>query len=103
MYKKQTTTINPINKKDNKCFQYDITVAFNHKEIGKHSERIIKIRPFINEYNWEGINFSSEKDDWRKFEKNNNIISVNVLYAKKEIYPAYLSRYNSNREKQIIL
>ena len=45
----------------------------------------------------------SEKDDWRKFEKNNNIISLNVLYAKKEIYPAYLSRYNSNREKQIIL
>ena len=25
--------INPINKKDNKCFQYDVTVALNHEEI----------------------------------------------------------------------
>ena len=26
-------TINPTNKKDNKCFQYAITVALNHEEI----------------------------------------------------------------------
>ena len=58
-------TINPINKKDNKCFQYDVTVVLNHEEIGKHSERIIKIKSFINKYNWEGINFPSEKDDWK--------------------------------------
>ena len=32
--KKQKPTINPINKKDNKCFQY-ITVALNHEEIKK--------------------------------------------------------------------
>ena len=30
------------------------------------------------------------------------IIALNVLYAKK-IYPAYAAKYNSNREKQIIL
>ena len=35
-------------------------------------------------YNWEGINFPSEKDDWKKNEKNNRIIDLNVLYAKKE-------------------
>ena len=29
------TTINYVNKKDNKCFQYSVTVALNHKEIGK--------------------------------------------------------------------
>ena len=59
----QKATINPINKKDNKCFQYAVTVALIREEIGKHSERIIKIKPFINKYNWEGINFPSEKDD----------------------------------------
>ena len=32
----------------------------------------------------EGINFSSEKDDWNKFQKNNVPIALNVLYAKKE-------------------
>ena len=39
--KKPTT--NPINKKYNKCFQYTVTVALNHEEIEKHSERIIKL------------------------------------------------------------
>ena len=40
--------INPVNKKNNKCFQFAVTVALNHEEIGKHSERITKIKSFIN-------------------------------------------------------
>ena len=36
--------------------------------------------------------------------KNNVTIALNVLYAKKEkIYPAYVSKHNSNREKQVTL
>ena len=31
--KTKKVTINPINKKDNKCFQYAETVALNHEEI----------------------------------------------------------------------
>ena len=58
--KNKKATVNPINKKDNKSFQYAVTVALNHDQIGKHLERIIKIRPFINKYNW-GKHFSSEK------------------------------------------
>ena len=58
----------------------------------------------MNTYNWERINYPSEKDDWKKFEKNNVTIALNVLYAKKEkIHPAYVSKHNSNREKQVIL
>ena len=39
----------------------------------------------MNKYNWEGINYPSEKKgDWKKFEKNNVTISLNVFYAKKE-------------------
>ena len=46
----------------------------------------------------------SRKNDWKKFEKNNVRIALNVLYAKKEkTYPAYVSKNNSNREKQVIL
>ena len=41
------------------------------------------IKPFINKYNLEGINSPSEKDDWKKFEKNNVTIALSVLYAKK--------------------
>ena len=58
----------------------------------------------MNEYNWEGINFPSEKVDWRKLERNNVIIALNVLCAKTEkIYSAYVSKHNSNREKQVNL
>ena len=31
--KNKKTIINPINKKENKCFQYAVTVALNHEEI----------------------------------------------------------------------
>ena len=56
----------------------------------KKTQKVTKIKLFIYEYNWEGINV--EKDDWKKFEKNNLTIALNVLYAKKEkIYPAYVS------------
>ena len=49
--KNKKRAINPINKKDNKCFQYAVTVALNHEEIKKYPQRTIKIKPFINKYN----------------------------------------------------
>ena len=95
---------NPINKKDNKCFQCTVIVVLNHGEIEKYSERTTRIKSFINQSNWKRINFPSEKDDWKKSEKNNRTIALSVLYTKKEkIYPAYASKHNWNREKQVIL
>ena len=41
-------TINPVNKTDNKCFQYTVTVVLNHEEIKKDQQRITKTQPFIN-------------------------------------------------------
>ena len=74
------------------------------KKQKKDRQRITKIKPFINKYNWEGINFPSEKDNWKKFEKKNVTIALNVLYAEKEkIYPAFVSKHNSNCEKKVIL
>ena len=40
--KSKKATINPIKGKDNECFQYAVTVAINHEEIGKHSKIINK-------------------------------------------------------------
>ena len=77
-------TINPINKKYSKCFQSAVTVVLNHEETGKNPEIMRKIKPFINKYKWEGLNFPSDKDDWKNFDKNNVTIALNVLYAKKE-------------------
>ena len=73
-------TINPKNK-DNKCFQYSITVALNHQNIENHPERISNIKPFINQYNWEGIDFPAGIKDWKKFERNNKTIALNILYV----------------------
>ena len=91
--KTKKVTINPISDGD-KRFQYIATVALNHEELEMNSERISKIKPFINKYNWKGTNYPSEKGNYRKFEKNNLRISFNVLYEKeKKIWPAYISKY----------
>ena len=44
-----------INSKhnDDKCFQYAVTVALNREPIKKDPQRISKIKPFINQYNWK--------------------------------------------------
>ena len=39
----------------------------------------------------------------KKFESNNVTIALNIFYLKKEkIYPAYVSKHNSNLKKQVI-
>ena len=70
--KNRKATINHINKNDNKCFQYVVTVAWNHEKIKKKSAKNKKIKPFINEYNWKEIHFPSEKDDWKNLRKTSN-------------------------------
>ena len=63
--KNKKAAINPTNKKDNKCFQYAVTVVLSNEEIKKDPQIIKKIKQLINKYNWEGINYPSEKDDWK--------------------------------------
>ena len=57
--KNKKATINPINKKVNKYFQFAATVALNHEQIGKHPERITKIKPFDSK--WTRMALSSSK------------------------------------------
>ena len=64
--KYKEVTMNPINKKDIKCFQYAVAVPLNFEEIREDLQRITKTKAFINKYNWEGINFPPEKNDWKK-------------------------------------
>ena len=98
-------TINPKNK-DNKCFQYSITVSLNHQEIENHPERISNIKPFIDKYNWKGIDFPAGIKDWKRFEENNKDVSINILYVPpnaKIINLAYKSEYNRKRKSQVVL
>ena len=48
---------------------YAVTVALNHTDIGNHPERINKIMPFILNYNWDRINFPSQRKDWECLKK----------------------------------
>ena len=58
-------TISPKNEKDNKCFQYVITIALNYNEIKKKClKKIEKIKQ-------ADTDFSSHQTDWEEFEKNN--------------------------------
>ena len=67
-------------------------------------KRVSNIKPFINKYNWKGINYLSKIDDWQTFEKDNSTITLNILYIKeKEICPACISKINSICEKQVVL
>ena len=71
--KDKKSTINPKNK-DYKCFQYAATLALNLNRINKDPQRISKIKPFINNYNWKDIDFPSTSKDWKKFESNNEVV-----------------------------
>ena len=98
-------TINPQNKKDN-CFQYALTVALNYEKINNNRHRISKIKPFIDQYTWNEIDFPSTGKDWKKFESNNKSIALNILYVPhntKKICHAYKSKCNLTRQNQVIL
>ena len=100
--KNKKSTINPKNN-DYKYFQYAVTLALNLDRINNHPERISKIKPFIEQYNWKDIDFPSMSIDWEKFELNNEV-ALNILYVPhntKKIH-AYKSKHNLTREKQVI-
>ena len=47
--------------------------------------------PFINKYNWKEMNFSSNKKEWNKLEKNKSV-ALKILYVPhntEEIRHAY--------------
>ena len=62
--------------------RYNSCVKSSRSKI--YPQRITKNELFINKYSWKGINFPSEKDDWKKCEKNNRTIALNLMHAKKE-------------------
>ena len=100
--KGKKSTINPKNN-DDKCLQYAVTLALNLDKIKKDPQRVSKIKPFIEKYNWEDIDFPSTGKDWKKFECNNEV-TLNILYVPyntKQINIAYKSKNNLTQKRQI--
>ena len=103
--KDKKSTVNQKNS-DNKCFQYGTNLALNFNKIDRNPQRISRIKPFIDNYNWKDVNFPSTRKDWNRFELNNNNVALNILHVPhntKKIEIAYKSKYNLVRDNQVIL
>ena len=80
MVENKGATINQKNK-DNECFKHAITVALNHQSIKKDPQRISKIKPIIDQYEWKNINFPATIKDWKKSEQDNRqLLLIYYLY-----------------------
>ena len=73
-----------IHNNDNTDFQNALDDSLNYQTIDKDPQRISKLKPYINKYDWEGIDFPAGPKEWKKFEKNNNTIALNVLYIPRD-------------------
>ena len=93
-------TINPKNEKDNECFKWSIIAGLNYNEINeKELKKLLKFKRV-------DIDFSSHQRYRKKFEQENNLIAVNVLFAShnsEEIKLSYKSSYNKRKTQVILL
>ena len=81
-------------------------MALHHQQIGSHPERMSSIDFFSYIYNWKGTEFPAGIKDWKKFEKNNKTIALNILFVphnEKTINLTYKSKYNRKRKNQVVL
>ena len=103
--KNKKSVIN-LQNKDEECFKWAVIEALHHEETKHHPERISLLRPYENQYNWEGLNVPVSIKKIDKFEKNNPGIAVNVLFSNKEnqyIYTARRSERNVKCKKRVNL
>ena len=85
----------------NRCIKLSLKI-----NIKKDLQRILKIKPFINQCNWKEADFPSEQKDWKNFELTTKSVALNVLfvpYNTEKIRFAYKPKYNFKCENQVIL
>ena len=90
---------------NNNNFQNALNDALNYHTIENNPQRISKLKPYIDNYNWEGTKVPAESKEWQKFEQNNDTIALDVLYVEQytnKITPAYKSKYNNTSKKQVV-
>ena len=95
---KKEAIINNNNNNNNNDFQNALDDALKYQNIEKDPQRISKLKPYINKYNWKGIDFPTVSKNWAKFET----IALNVLYIPhntKTISAAYKSKHSNTRKK----
>ena len=91
---------------NNNSLQNALDDALNYQNIENNPERMSKLKPYINKYNWERVEFPAGPKDWKKFVRNNKTIALNILFIPhnaKTIRVAYRSEHSNERKTQVIL
>ena len=90
--KDKRSITNPKNN-DHKCFQYTVTLALNHDKIDRNPQRISKIRPFIDQYNWKDVDFPATSKIGKNLNKIMNRLLL-IFYTCLIILEKYILRKN---------
>ena len=54
------------NKKESITNENALNDSLDYQKIKKDPQKISKLKPYINQYNWKDIKFPSDKEDWTK-------------------------------------
>ena len=68
---------------NNNNFQNALDDALTYQTIESNPQRISKLKPYINKYNWKGINFPAGSKEWQTFERNNDTVALNILHVEQ--------------------
>ena len=66
------------NNNNNNHFQNALDNAFYYQTIESNLQRISKLKPYINNYNWKGIEFPAGSKEWPKFEQSSK--QLHLIY-----------------------
>ncbi|GET51959.1 hypothetical protein RIR_jg3733.t4 [Rhizophagus irregularis DAOM 181602=DAOM 197198] len=94
--------VNPAND-DDKCFQWAILAALHPVE--KNAERISKYKEYVNELNFEGIEFPVQADKviLRRFERQNPTIALCICeWRDHRLCPIYVTDRDDAEGRKII-
>ena len=70
-------TKNPKNEKDDKCFQYALTLALDYSKTKKR-----ELENIFRKIKHEDTDFLSQQIDWENFEQNNESLLMSYLHHK---------------------
>ena len=68
---------NPKNEKDDKCFQYALTLALDYSKTKKR-----ELENIFRKIKHEDTDFLSQQIDWENFEQNNESLLMSYLHHK---------------------
>ena len=77
---------------NNESFMYSILISLNYYDIYHNPERITKLRPYVNNYNFTDTRA-------KEFEVNNQHVSLQILDEDGNIY----SPSNTSKNKAVIV